>query len=100
MQIRHGDLLIEKIDKFTDKLKERKDKIVERGEATGHAHRITGNGLVLEYPTGETLIKSLDNTVQIVHEEHKPIEIPKGIYKVTRQREYDAFEKASRTILD
>ena len=102
-QVRHGDLLIEKIDVLPEGLKDLKSKIVEEGEATGHFHRLDGNGTVLIDEATADTTKYLDITdmdCRIVHEEHNAIDLPKGVYKVTRQREFDAYEQAARTVFD
>ncbi|GAB2919332.1 hypothetical protein ACFMQL_20955 [Nonomuraea fastidiosa] len=56
--------------------------VLAYGEATGHAHAIAGPGTLsqgfLHLPEGGRL----------VHEEHAAIVLPKGWYRVVRQREY------------
>jgi hypothetical protein len=84
---RQGDILFKKIEKFPNKLKEKPDKVVAEGEATGHAHVLV-NGALFELLTSENLyIKSEQNT-RIIHEEHLPIKLESGNYQVIRQREY------------
>jgi hypothetical protein len=66
--------------------------ILVHGELTGHSHRLEDpksaalfsaapgiGAMFLEVPAGGT---------RIVHEEHGPIELPQGLYRVWRQREY------------
>lgn len=63
------------------------DGVIVRGRATGHAHRLVGDGTLLEDSgTGTQYIVSV--TATIVHEEHAPIRLPAGTYAVRRQREY------------
>ena len=47
---RHGDILLIKIDKLPDsiKFKTKKNKVILKGEVTGHAHRLKGNAKILE----------------------------------------------------
>ncbi|MFB4266042.1 hypothetical protein [Nonomuraea sp. GTA35] len=56
--------------------------VLAHGEATGHCHAIPGPGTLsrgfLHLPEGGML----------VHEEHDAISLPKGWYRVVRQREY------------
>ncbi|WP_327585060.1 hypothetical protein OHA25_56765 [Nonomuraea sp. NBC_00507] len=56
--------------------------VLAHGEATGHCHAIPGPGTLsggfLHLPEGGRL----------VHEEHDAISLPKGWYRVIRQREY------------
>ena len=65
--------------------------VLARGEATGHAHVATGEGLTLL-----CLPDDLEHDVpacsaaygRLSHEEHGPIPLPAGYYRVVRQREY------------
>jgi len=47
---RHGDILLIKIDKLPEgiKFKTKKNRIILKGEVTGHAHRLKGNAKILE----------------------------------------------------
>lgn len=84
---RQGDLLfIQTI--FPDDAKIAKDNIIERGEATGHAHRLrSGTNAVLAFAAGVAYIRALSE-VYIDHEEHNTITLPEGDWEVRRQREY------------
>lgn len=103
---RQGDVGIRKIDKLPDKAKLKKDNIILRGEATGHAHRVQ-NGLLYEAeiepedflsrPEKRMFIVARKGT-RVVHEEHGPIDIEIGIYIIVRQREHDG--KETRWIAD
>jgi hypothetical protein len=86
---RHGDVLIASIDGLPEGAKPRSDTILARGEQTGHMHRLEtpGNAELWEL-NGQLYIKVVADTVRIVHEEHKPITVPRGIYRVWQQREY------------
>lgn len=66
--------------------------ILALGEVTGHAHRVEGD-LVTVYDTqryGRVIDAKED--FQIVHEEHAPIALRAGAYRVIRQREFDETE--------
>ena len=67
-------------------LNARQSNVIVAGEATGHAHRLTG-GTILEAPDG-TLYLEVTQTTQVVHEEHGPITLDPGLWLVVRQREY------------
>jgi len=64
--------------------------ILARGEATGHAHVVTGEGLTLLCLPDD--IESMFLHVRVYgrvgHEEHAPIPPPAGYYRIVRQREY------------
>ena len=95
MKYRQGDLLFEKMDKVPKgRRKVRKDNIILRGEATGHAHRLKGGELFELWSWEPGLYIEIKTKGQIVHEEHAPIELEKGFYRVIRQREYSPGEES------
>lgn len=93
MLLRQGDVLIMKtagIPKGAAKLPHR---TLAHGEITGHSHRVDESGDVELFEADGTLfmrVKSEQATV--VHQEHGPVVVPSGIYKVWRQREYSPKE--------
>lgn len=108
---RHGDVLLIKVDGLPDiPLKKKKGKVILEGEVTGHAHRLKGNAKILGIAqdiadkanepiyvidgedikgTGIIGYAVIDGDTDLVHEEHKTITLPTGIYQIRRQREYD-----------
>jgi hypothetical protein len=59
------------------------------GELTGHSHQIREKEHVALWQSVSELFLQIDSPhATVVHDEHAPIEIPKGIYRVWRQREY------------
>ncbi|MBF2004046.1 MAG: hypothetical protein IGS49_00860 [Chlorogloeopsis fritschii C42_A2020_084] len=59
------------------------------GEVTGHKHRIV-NGQAELYEQDDTLyLNVLSSQAALVHEEHKAISIPQGMWMVRIQREYE-----------
>jgi len=89
MQIRHGDVLLETIEKLPEgKYETKKDSVVAEGEVTGHAHRIVG-AAVLQNQLNELFIDvGMDADVRISHEEHGTVKIPAGTWKTIQQQEY------------
>ena len=109
---RHGDILLIKIDRLPKniKFKTKKDKVILKGEVTGHAHTLRGNAKILEKaeriinpsPTGSLPVRNLPMRSQVIgyavvkepteliHEEHNTITLPVGTYEIKRQREYDS----------
>ncbi|MFJ5548153.1 hypothetical protein [Streptomyces sp. NPDC093225] len=63
--------------------------VLARGEVTGHAHAVVGPGrLVRGAGPFDPQLLHLPDGGRVVHEEHASITLPKGWYRVVRQREY------------
>ncbi|MFF0072476.1 hypothetical protein [Streptomyces sp. NPDC005494] len=63
--------------------------VLALGEVTGHAHAVQGPGRLMREagPFGPMLLH-LPEGGRVVHEEHAAIALPKGWFRVVRQREY------------
>ncbi len=83
---RQGDVLLLEIDEIPGGAKPVKSKIVLEGEATGHAHRIVHGTIFTRFM--DMFVEAFDGT-ELVHDEHGPIKLAPGTYKVVRQVEYD-----------
>lgn len=83
---RQGDVLITRIARLPEGLNARQSGIILAGEVTGHAHRLA-QGRVLEDAHGALFLEVPQRT-QVVHEEHRPLPLEPGSYRITRQREY------------
>ena len=97
-QYRQGDVLIERVDAIpAEAVRVAGEIILAHGEATGHAHRVTGRTAKLFEKHGERFLK-LDYKARVVHQEHAAIALDPGVYRVSRQREY--FPEAVRNVAD
>jgi hypothetical protein len=75
--------------------------IVQRGESTGHAH-------VIEDMTGVELLSSrwegrfvrAEKEFTIKHEEHRPLTLPAGNYRIRIAREYNYLQHAPTRVVD
>ena len=95
---RHGDVLIAKVDSIPQDAERVPGNILARGEATGHAHRGGGQGTAeIWRHEGQTYLR-ITAPSPILHEEHKPITLPVGIYRFWMQREYSP--KEIRRVID
>lgn len=105
---RQGDVLIQRIEpKDVSKLKkvprEAGRIVLAHGEATGHAHAIESTHATL-YALAEDMadqalrLLEVKRTARLSHEEHSAIELPPGLYRVIRQREFSPEE--SRYVAD
>lgn len=86
-QFRHGDVFLEQVaNPSRQGRRYQQDNVLAEGEATGHAHRVTGDFLL--YDLDGTLYLRTKGSATLVHEEHAQIALPRGTFKVTLQREW------------
>lgn len=96
---RQGDVLIKSVNSVPKNAKARSGAILVRGEATGHSHRLQNKDVGELFEADNKLyLQVLAYEAVIVHEEHGPIHLPKGVYEIWQQREYTPA--AIRTIRD
>ncbi len=102
-----GDVLLFPIEKIPDEATEiHKDSAIQYGEVTNHAHRFTGAPIIMFRKTdfdgsgNFTKFVILDKPTMLTHEEHKPIEVPPGIYESRIVREFDHFTQIIRKVQD
>ena len=88
MLFRHGDVLIQKVANLPDEKKQLKHRTLAHGELTGHSHSIREKHVQLWQAANELFLEIADVPATVVHQEHAPIELPPGNYRVWRQREY------------
>lgn len=93
-QFRQGDVLLIKVDSLPELTEavEREDGrlVLARGEATGHAHVVRERrGRLLQWRNSSNwTYLDLPVPAKVEHEEHAPIDLEPGVYRVLRQREY------------
>ena len=89
MLFRHGDVLIQKVSKLPADVRRLRHRTLAHGELTGHSHQIQeSHGVALWESLSDLFLEIESPHATVVHQEHAPIEIPAGIYRVWRQREY------------
>jgi len=94
--IRHGDVLLTKVDSLPESAKEitkGQEYTVAYGEFTGHTHVLstkTKNGIKVFEADGKKYL-DLTGKARLRHQEHKELEIPPAIYRVDQERESDYF---------
>ena len=91
---RQGDVLIQEIPEIPEEQREfyKKSPILYRGEASGHKHAFKDPNSVNIFwrKEVEIFVEVLDDGASLVHEEHGPIDLEAGCYRIWRQREFDA----------
>lgn len=96
---RHGDILVAVVSEIPSGARKLQHLVLAEGELTGHSHRIAGADDAVLYKTGaEMYLRVTARAATLIHQEHGPIELPQGNYRVWRQREYAPQE--IRTIRD
>jgi hypothetical protein len=87
---RQGDVLILEVPNIPTGATEVPDEVIvlAEGELTGHAHRVRLRHGTRGYRRGAHLFLKSDRAFRVDHEEHKPIDLPPGNYKVINQRVY------------
>lgn len=102
-----GDVLIKPIEKLpTEKSEFVETGVLAYGEVTGHSHKISDYDVESDNPSVEVLkilgslyvVAKKEWTVR--HEEHHPIVVPPGTYKIGIVREYDHFSEEARSVAD
>ena len=95
--MRHGDVVLLEVDEIPSGLREDKEKILARGEATGHHHKVLDGAVVMRGFNDECYLDVQKKVAKIVHQEHgdqvghltyRFKDIPEGRYKVIIKREY------------
>ncbi len=107
MIYRHGDVLLQQIETIEPHARERektedaKKGIVQRGQSTGHRHVIdlTEPGVEI-FETWREKFIAAERAFTISHEEHKPLTLPPGYYRVKIAREFDYLAHAARKAID
>jgi hypothetical protein len=100
--VRQGDVLLIRVAKPKEKGTALKGEhgrlILARGEATGHHHSVAMADAELMAANGITYLDVRKAMTMLTHQEHAPIRLKRGTYRVVTQREY--HPKAIRKVAD
>ncbi len=101
----HGDVILTatSLPEDFESMPKVEDSCLAYGEATGHMHKIFGEEGqydLRECPKTKTRHLRVVTPVSLMHQEHSPIILPPGDYRIGIQREYDPFEKLVRQVAD
>ena len=90
---RHGDVLVAATKSIPDGARRLVHVTLAEGELTGHSHRIAERNAAVLFESGRDLfLQVVADRATLIHQEHGPIELPRGTYRVWRQREYSPKE--------
>lgn len=94
LQFRHGDVILQQVNTLPAGLERLPHAILAHGEQTGHCHRMEPATAVRLFrgAEGKMFLEVSEGSPSLVHEEHGPIALPKGVFAVWRQREYSPQE--------
>jgi hypothetical protein len=92
MLYRQGDVLIQDIKSIPAKAARLPHGTLAHGELTGHSHHVADLKTVELFEHEGTLYLRVKSEATILHQEHGPVTVPPGTYKVWRQREYSPKE--------
>lgn len=103
--LRHGDLLLTRVDSIPKDAKELPTLTLAEGEATGHHHTFSSGQVQLYAPSQVTedvakYIEVKTKEASLTHQEHKEIKVAQGTYKLSIEREYNPTDKVIRQVLD
>lgn len=98
---RHGDLLLKRVDTIPKKVTKVSTLVLAEGETTGHKHRFVGGQVqVFADETQAPAYVQVTKASQLVHEEHKSLDIEEGTYQIVHEREFNPFEEEVRRVMD
>lgn len=90
---RHGDVLVRRVSEIPAEAKKRPHLTLAEGEITGHSHRVAEAASASLFELrGERFLLVHGEQATLIHEEHGPITLSRGCYRVWQQREYSPQE--------
>jgi hypothetical protein len=96
---RQGDVFIGPVPSIPRSAKPRAGGVLVEGELTGHSHRVADLRTAEVLEIGDKLfLRVLADSTTIAHQEHGPITLTRGTYRVWGQREYSP--EAIRRVVD
>ena len=104
MLIQQGDVLFKMIDALPDglavKASPRKGLVTfAEGEVTGHHHSCVADGVTL-YEKDGVLYCGVEKEATVTHQEHGPVTLPPGNYRIGIVREVDHLADEIRNVAD
>lgn len=72
--------------------------ILASGEATGHHHRVRESTAREYRGNGQRYLFVGSKGAMITHEEHDPVPVPQGVFRIVQQREYEPVIREERVV--
>ena len=91
---RQGGVLIQEVAAIPRSARRHKTTVLASGDITGHRPRIEDHRTVRIFsrrvgPGAELFLEVTAEKARVVHPEHETIVLPRGRYRVWRQREFE-----------
>lgn len=104
-QLQQGDVYFERVDSIpTEATHKTADngiaKVFAYGEATGHCHQPDVADSVELYELDGVMYVRVKADVNVVHEEHRAVQLPAGDYRYGQVVEYDYLNEMNRAVQD
>lgn len=95
-----GDVLIQRTTEKFSREKKLKHLRLAEGEATGHCHLAEGDCALyeLENNVDQLMLEVFSGNTTIKHQEHGPLVVGPGTYKIGRIREKDHFADEAEAV--
>lgn len=92
--LRQGDILLKEVDRIPTSALDLSTDILAFGEKTGHHHKLQGSFQLYQTVENGNETKYLEilEETKLVHQEHNRIQIPRGMYVVVNERQYNPFK--------
>lgn len=100
MKYQQGDVILRPTNDVPKDATIKKDGVLAEGEATGHAHTLEDPSTATLFQHGNELYLSATDKTIIRHQEHGPVTLPPGKYKVSKVREVDPFTEEIHNVQD
>ena len=92
MLYRQGDVLIQDVSDIPFDAAKLPHVTLAHGEITGHSHRVAEPERVELFEENGTMFLRVIQEATVIHQEHGPLKLNPGTYKVWLQREYTPQE--------
>lgn len=109
VKIQQGDVLVESSE-IPANVKQLAHRVLREGEHTGHRHVAVLDepqveagadvALFIDEATQALYMRVSGGSARVVHEEHNPVTIPEGDYRIGAVREYDYDAEEARFVAD
>ena len=99
-QIQQGDVIFRKVKEVPATLKPATSRVIEVGEATGHAHVLEDNQASHIFGEGDNMFIVCEKATSVSHQEHNQVTLEPGTWRKSRVREWDYFKKEDEKVRD